>query len=266
MGIRMSADGKKVYVANYLEDALQIVDTETAAIVGRVDLGRPAAISLARKGEEIFHDARRSSNQWFSCASCHVDGHTNSAMVDTLNDGQYGTGAKKTPSLRGVVATGPWTWHGWQTDLATAVDHSLRTTMNGPAPQPGDAEAVAAFLATLTDPPNPNRGPKGELTPAQKQGEQLFKGDAGCVACHAGPRYTTPQVLDVGLGDPRDRYPGYNPPSLVGTFDHFPYLHDGRALTLKDALTLYHQPSKLGAKRDLTETELDALIAYLNTL
>jgi cytochrome c peroxidase len=235
-------------------------------VAKRIELGPAVERSAARRGEALFYDAERSSNHWFSCGSCHVEGHSDGLRVDTFNDGQYGNGEKKTLSLRGAAETGPWTWHGWQKSLTDAMANSLTTTMQGAAPSPQEAEDLVAFIRTLAYPPNPNRLPGGGLSASAKQGEQLFHGVAGCAACHSGPSLTSERVVDVGLGAPTDRYPGFNPPSLLGVYDKAPYLHDGRAKTLRDMLTRDHVPEKLAAARPLTPAELNALIDYLNSL
>ncbi len=89
---------------------------------GTIPLGGPKTPSLARRGEILFHDAARSLNQWYSCNTCHSDGHTNGLDFDTLNDGRQDLSTfhlrsrKKVPTLRRVTHTRPWTWHGWQTE------------------------------------------------------------------------------------------------------------------------------------------------------
>src|SRR5262249_10055900 len=130
-------------VVNYLSDALQVVDAATGKLLRSILLGPRAAPSLERKGEALFYDAARSHNQWFSCHSCHVDGHTCGLTLDTLNDDSYGN-AKLTPTLRNVVHTGPWTWHGQQRDLGAAVQKSLTQTMFGPK---STADEIKALLA-----------------------------------------------------------------------------------------------------------------------
>ena len=87
-------------VANYLLDAVQIVDVKAGKLVRQVQLGGPLRPDLARQGEIIFYDARRSHHQWFSCHTCHPNGHTSSHTFDTLNDDSYGN-PKLTPTLRG---------------------------------------------------------------------------------------------------------------------------------------------------------------------
>lgn len=253
-----TADGKKVVVSNYLLNALQVVDVEKAALSATIPLGGPAEPSLARKGEAIFYDAKRSFNQWYSCHSCHTDGHTNGSTFDTQNDGRYGN-PKKTLSLRGVARSGPWTWHGWQTDLKTALAHSMKTTMQGPEPSKEDVDALHAFVLTLD---HPRPAPKNE---AAQRGEKLFKAK-GCAVCHTAPDYTSEEIYVVGLEAPDDAYKGFNPPPLRGVGRRGPWLHDGRARTLEALLTKHHTPAALSEKPDLTAEELADLIAFLKSL
>lgn len=251
-------------VANYLCDALQIVDVRAGRVARTIALGGPECPSPARQGEALFYDARRSHNQWFSCHTCHVDGHTCGLAFDTLNDDSYGN-PKLTPSLHGVARTGPWTWHGWQQDLGAAVEKSYTQTMFGPQPTPAEVRAVVAFLGTLEHPPNPHRLTDNELTPGAKRGQVLFEGAARCARCHDGPEYTSEQVFDVKLEPDGSPYRRWNPPSLLGAWQRGPYLHDGRAATLDDLLQGPHAPEKLGGQA-LTPPQRRDLIAFLQSL
>jgi cytochrome c peroxidase len=251
-------------IANYLGDAVQIVDVKAGKLLRTIELGAPADVALARKGETLFYDAGRSHHQWFSCNTCHVEGHTCGLNFDTLNDDSYGN-PKLTPSLRNVSKTGPWTWHGWQKDLGAAVTKSLTQTMFGPEPSPEETKALVAFLETLHHPPNPHVGPKGEQSEAAAQGRALFHGKARCARCHQGDEYTSESNYDVKLEPDGSPYRLWNPPSLRGLFDRGPYLHDGRAKTLDALLQNFHGPEKLGAQ-PLTAQERQALIEFLKSL
>lgn len=203
-------DHARLAVANYLLDSVQIVDAEKGELVCTVPLGSGAPPTLERQGEAHFYDATRSHNQWFSCHTCHTDGHTCGLTFDTLNDDSYGN-PKLTPTLRNVAHTGPWTWHGWQKDLAAGVKKSLTETMFGPEPTTDDTRALVAFLATLDHPPNPNKPNE-----ATRRGEAIFRGKAKCVRCHKGEQYTSDGVYDVGLEPDGSPYRLWNPPSLRG--------------------------------------------------
>ena len=260
LSARWIPNGKSVVVANDGLNALQIVDSRSGQITRTIPLGGPAAPTLARQGEAIFTDARRSFGAWYSCNTCHAEGHSNGGSYDTLNDGGYGK-PKKTPSLRGVALTAPYTWHGWQATLPGAVRESLEKSMQGPTPTAHDALAVTAYLETLRFRPSPN----SNLSPAAVRGQKVFAAKA-CANCHGGPNFASPVVVNAGLEEADDVYPGYNPPTLRGIYDRAPFLHDGRAATLEDVLTHWHRPSALTGQPDCTPAELADLVAYLRSL
>ena len=126
MGLRISKDDRMVYVANYLDNSIQVVDLAERKIVRRFHLGGGGTPSLARQGEAIFFDARRSLDQWYSCHSCHYEGGSNAVVMDTMNDGTQFSFKTVLP-LYQLDATGPWTWHGWQSSLPDAMKHSFKT-------------------------------------------------------------------------------------------------------------------------------------------
>ncbi|HXG10533.1 MAG TPA: cytochrome c peroxidase [Gemmataceae bacterium] len=257
-------ESERAVVANYLLDAVQVVDVAAGRLVRQVALGGPPRPSPARQGEALFYDARRSHHQWFSCHTCHTDGHTCGRAFDTLNDDSYGN-PKQTPSLRGVSRTGPWTWHGRHDDLGRAIEKSFTETLFGPKPSPAEVEAVLAFLQTLDHPPNPRRRPDGSLSPAARRGQELFHGKARCARCHQGEQYTSPHTYDVKLEDDGSPFDRWNPPSLRGVADRGPYLHDGRAETLEELLRFPHAPEKLGGEA-LTPAERQDLVEFLKSL
>ncbi len=256
--------GETAVVANYLLDAVQVVDAKTGHLVRQVALGGPAKLSLERRGEAIFYDAKRSHHQWFSCHTCHPDGHTCGRTFDTLNDDSYGN-AKLTPTLRGAGRTGPFTWHGWQKDLGDAVEKSLTETLFGPKPAADDVKAVVAFLATLNHPPNPRRRPDGSLNPAAERGLVLFHEKGRCARCHHGDEFTAAGNYDVKLEGDGSPFALWNPPSLRGLYDRGPYLHDGRAESLEEVLQFLHAPERLGGQA-LTLEERKDLVEFLKSL
>ena len=266
MGLQIAADHRTVFVANYLDDSVQEVDLVSREVTREFHVGGPKEKSLARRGMEIFYDGRRSLDQWYSCATCHQDGGINSRPMDTWNDGTALTPKMVLP-LHNLPRTGPWTWHGWQTDLKAAMHKSLKDTMIGPPPSPGDAEAMIAFFGELQPPPNPFRNEDGSLSVAAERGRRVFESrKAACVHCHTGAFFTDGRIHDVGLGSDEDVYQGYNTPSLVGVYRKVRYLHNGRARTQERVLTDLHAPEKVAGEAPLTEQEVADLIAYLKSL
>ena len=265
MGIRVSQDNRTVFVANYMNNSIQVVDLVERKILRNIELGSESTPSLARKGEAIFYDARRSLDQWYSCHSCHYEGGTNSVIMDTVNDGSSFTFKTVLP-LYQLDKTGPWTWHGWQKKLKDAMTHSLKTTMQGPEPNSGDEEALIAFFSSLTTPPRPNRNSDPIQLVAIERGKQIFDSSKGaCTTCHRGDQFSDGEIHDVGTGDRNDAYVGFNTPTLNGVFRKVQLLHDGSAENLQEALTGPHAPEKI-AGSELTDSELKDLISYLKSL
>ncbi|MEX2174516.1 MAG: cytochrome c peroxidase [Pirellulaceae bacterium] len=266
MGLEIGQDDQTVFIANYLDNSVQVVDLAERKLVRTMPLGGPAEPSLVRQGEAIFYDARRSLDQWYSCQTCHYEGGTNSVPTDTTNDGTSFTFKTVLP-LHHLHETGPWTWHGWQTDLREGMHKSLTETMLGPQPTEGDVDAVLAYFAALESPPNPFRQADGSLTDAAERGRTIFESErAACATCHSGPQFTDGQVHDLGLGSRRDRYEGFNTPTLRNVYQRVKLMHDGRVDSLEALLTGPHAPEKVAGTGGLSEQEVRDLIEYLKSL
>ncbi|PHS11951.1 MAG: hypothetical protein COA78_08830 [Blastopirellula sp.] len=266
LAVKAGRDNQTVYVANDLLDSIQIVDIKSRRVVKEIHLGGPQDISLARKGEAIFYDGDRSFDRWYSCHSCHYEGGSNSQIIDTLTDGSSATYKSILP-LWELGSTSPWTWHGWQQDARDAMQQSFTKTMQGKPASEDDVTAILAYFNQLQAPPSPYVGKDGSISAAAKRGETVFNGNvAGCADCHSGPKFTDGEVYDVGLGSRRDRYEGYNTPSLIGLHAKLRFLHHGRAKTLKDTLTKYHAPEEVTGNGKLTDQQQSDLIEYLKTL
>ena len=107
----------------------------------------------------------------------------------------------------------------------------------------------------------------GELSDAAVRGQAVFESaKAGCATCHPGSHFTDGQLHDVGLGSAEDYYPTYNTPSLLGISRRVLFLHDGRLRSLRDVLTGPHNPSTVTGMGELTDEELEDLLAYLESL
>ena len=174
MGLRIADDNQTVYVANYLRNSVQVVNLISRRITKEIQLGGPEKLSMARQGMKIFYDGQRSLDQWYSCHSCHQNGGINSRPMDTMNDGTEMT-LKTVLPLYNVTHTRPWTWHGWQDDLESAVHKSLTSTMLGKTPNEQDTLALLNYLKTLKTAPNPFRKSDGSLTDSALRGQQIFE-------------------------------------------------------------------------------------------
>jgi cytochrome c peroxidase len=246
-------------VANTFSDSVSVLDLKTRRVTAEVPLGGKAEATAADRGELLFHDARLSHDGWFSCHSCHPDGHTNGLLADTMGDGSYGT-PKRVPSLRGVKDSGPYGWTGSAKDLETQVRSSVGTTMRGSKLTAAREADLAAYLRTLLPPPPLNRFAAKSPEAAVHRGEAVFH-ERGCATCHEPPTYTSARTFDVGLTDEVGNR-AFNPPSLRGVSQAGPYFHDGRARTLSEVFTEYHH----GLKAELPRTDLDDLVTFLANL
>lgn len=74
---------------------------------------------------------------------------------------------------------------------------------------------------------------------------------------------------DVGTGkdDPSELMePKYDTPTLLGLYRSAPYLHHGKAATLKDVLTQCNPQDEHGVTSHLTASQLDDLVEFLLAL
>ncbi len=263
MAVRFDPSGEHVLVANYLTNKVQVVNVAERKLERELVLSGEVEPSLARRGEAIFFDAHRSTDGWYSCHSCHYEGHTNAVTIDTRNDMSDNT-FKMVLTLRNIQHTGPWFWHGWQKSLQEAVHRSLIETMQGPKPSDDEVLELVAYLKTL-------EGDRGARPPADtaavERGRDIFMGQvANCASCHIAPSYTDGEIHDVGLGSEYDNFEGYNTPTLLGIANRTGYLHHGRARSLDELLTDLHSPAKVSGTRELTDRERADLVAFLETL
>ena len=171
----------------------------------------------------------------------------------------------------------------------------------------GDCQKIAFFnpVSGLQDALNPNTGlrgidnfenfmkllgppPRGLITEEALEGERLFQ-RVGCAACHT-PAFVTGEspvkalsakrffpysdflLHDVGTGDgigQGDARPEeIRTPPLWGVRLRAPFLHDGRASTLKEAVEMHSVEAlkSRGAYEKLSDTEKKLLVSFLGSL
>jgi DNA-binding beta-propeller fold protein YncE len=253
----ITSDPSRIYVAHQFDDSLAVVDTERMEVVQKISLGPSPELTSADRGRRLFYDARLSLDGWFSCHSCHTDGHSNGLLADTLGDGGYGD-PKRVLSLLGVGQTGPWAWTGTMARLEEQIDKSVSTSMHGSPLTAEQIADIAAFLNSLAPPPVVS--PRGADEAAVERGSALFV-ELRCGRCHAPPAYTSDAVYDVALVDESGRR-RFNPPSLRGVSQQARLFHDGRAESLEAVLSqTRHQ-----LDRELTPHELADLVQFLRSL
>ncbi|MFG0252697.1 MAG: hypothetical protein ACF8NJ_07495, partial [Phycisphaerales bacterium JB038] len=88
----------------------------------------------------------------------------------------------------------------------------------------------------------------------------------GCLDCHAPPLYTNLKMFDVGTRGELDRHDAFDTPTLVELWRTAPYLHDGSAATLREVLIERNRADKHGKTTQLSDAEIDDLVAYMLSL
>jgi len=256
-----AAAGQPFVVLNTFDDSLSVVDPQRGLVTATISLGRQPVLGPAERGELLFFDAHLSRDGWFSCHSCHTDGHTNGLLADTLGDGTYGT-PKRTLSLRGTALSDPWAWDGGMKYLQDQIDKSLHDTMHAPTVSGEQVHDLLTYLHTLPPPP-----PLEPVTEDKEDRQQVERGrrffqERGCVRCHIPPlTYSSIGTHDVGFADEAGLRK-FNAPSLRGVGQGRRFLHDNRAATLEEVFTKYHH--KVGA--NTSAEELADLLRFLRSL
>jgi len=249
----MLADGERLFVANRLDDSVSVLDLEDGREAARVALGPKATLDAAARGERLFHDASLSLRGWMSCASCHVGGHTNHRLSDTLGDGGYGA-PKRVLSLLGVRETRPYAWSGKVRRLEDQIRKSVRTTLRGRPLTDEEVSDLASYLRSL-ELPEPERADRAAFA----AGSAAFA-RYECDRCHKAPTFTSAGAHDVGLEDESGER-RFNAPSLLGVRFRRTLFHDASARSLEEVLARHP-----GHGVEIAESDLAALIAYLKSL
>ena len=214
-----------------------------------------------------------------TCWSCHVNGHTNGAFElapDTRpNSARLRT---DTPTLRGSYSLLLFSSkrsirsmdHFAEVEEYFDGDTAMLAAIGGRTLNKQQTNHMGDLNAIIDFPPAPKLDVMNHLdpslsTPQELRGEALFDGKAHCASCHPpSSQFTDNTMHDLKV----ERFYAGRPEGPVKTFtvrgikDSPPYFHDGRLLTLDDAVVFFD--IILGTK--LTAAEKKDLVAYLKAL
>jgi YVTN family beta-propeller protein len=276
-GVALSPDGKRLYVANRLDDTLSVIDIETQKVISTIDLGGPKNVDALRRGERLFYTAEFSFQGQFGCSNCHLDATIDGLQWDLEPDG-FGKDIVDNRSLENLAGTEPFKWNGGNADMPTECGpRTEKFFFRSQSFTQQQLTDLVTFVYSLPYRPNRYRLANGELTPAQERGKAIFErtstkrgaaiADANqCAYCHSGPKYTNQKQIDAGTGKSTDRSAVIDVPQLPNVAYSAPYLHDGSAKSLEEIWTVYNPKDTHGVTNDLTKDELNDLIEYLKTL
>ncbi len=264
-GIAVHPRSGHLLVCNYFSDELAVISPKTLKVETKIPLGKKPPMDLVRRGEFLFHDGAHCFQKWLSCTSCHPDTRVDGVNWDLLNDGM--TNPKNAKSLVGSWQTPPAMSLGVRASMEVATEKGFRF-IQFVEPKPDELKAVRAYLRAAPYIPSPwHRKPDGTLDESATRGQAVFK-KAACQICHPPPLYTNLQMFDVGTATKRNLKgkTSFDTPSLIELYRTGPYLHDGRAATIRDVLTTFNKGDDHGVTSNLSEQELKDLEAFLMSL
>ena len=275
-GLTLTRDGRRLFVANRLDDTISVIDTRTNRVASTITLAGPKAITALRRGEQTFYTARYSFQGQIGCSSCHIDSTFDGLQWNLEPDG-FGRNTVDNKLLEGVKDTQPYKWTGTNPDIPT--ECGPRTEKYFWRSENYDNLTLADLATYIRSlPPRPNRWrvANSELTPAQERGQAIFERSVDkfkkpipeynrCSYCHSGPKGTNQKIVDVGTRKPNDNTGLLKAPMLTNIALTAPYLHDGSARSLEEIWTIFNPDDKHGRTNDLAKDELNDLIEYLRT-
>jgi YVTN family beta-propeller protein len=292
--VRVSPDGKVVYIDNALDFDVGIYDAASMRRLARVQVCAPPKSPEWVRGKVLFSTANPplTGRRWIACASCHPDGHSDGRVWHNPE------GLRKTPALLGLAHTHPLHWSA-DRDEVQDFEYTIRGRLmqgegllDGPlTPKIGfepvelsealagrspDLDALAVYTNSYDFTLSPHIPAPGQLSPEARRGKELFfSKEVGCAECHSGPYYTDSSLKkpfhlhDIGTGqdDPSEKIgPRYDTPTLLGVYRTAPYLHHGKAATLRDVLTTCNRADRHGRTSHLQPGQIDDLVAFLKAL
>jgi hypothetical protein len=220
-----------------------------------------ASAALARRiGERGFYESTRSG---ISCQSCHM--HADSDLA------AYNLGDHRlipTLSVTGLFGTAPYLRDGSYPRLSDLDEVAQKLYRGYVRQQPGRSYALQAYVESLPRTKPSPAAPSDQ--PAEQRGYKVFQ-KASCDRCHKPPAFTNLGQLPLAALFPsiaakQTTKEQLDIPSLLSVSTAPPYLHDGRAPSLKSVITDDNPDNLHGNTRDLSEAEQNDLLSFLESL
>jgi len=261
----IAVKGSFIYVPMYFSDNVNVIEMWDDGPGGAFGLPLKEAVKPdpVRAGEMAFNDAKFCYQQWQSCASCHPDVRSDGTNWDLLNDGIGNP--KQSRSLLYTHKTSPVMITGIRGSAEIAVAKGFSHIQFHQVTRERE-EAMNAYLKSVEPVPSPYLSPKGGLTKSAKRGKKIFNGKAACVTCHMPPYHGDRSKHTFGLGSDADRDREFATPILIECWRTAPYMYDGRAVSIKDVITVDNKNNSHGNTKDLSAKEVEDLAEYIKSL
>jgi len=258
--------GTQAWLANYFSDSLSVIDLAAPRLRAEsMALGPRREMSVVRQGEFLFNDASICFQGWQSCSSCHSsDVRVDGLNWDNLNDGLGNP--KNAKSLLLAHQTPPSMWLSVRADAHVAVRAGIKNSLFTVQPE-ANAVALDEYLKSLKPIPSPHLV-RGKLSRAAERGRKLFFDEKiGCGDCHKGKFYTDLKPHDVGTAGQFDHPTNrFDTPTLIEVWRSAPYLHDGRAVTLREVINVFNADDNHGQTSHLAPSQIDDLVEFILSL
>jgi len=270
-GLALSADGERLLIHNFMDRTLQSYDLAPILLDNLPQAGNLHVVNLVGNealepevllGKQLFYDAaddRLARDNYMSCASCHNDGGHDGRVWDLTS---LGEGVRNTIDLIGKGAGhGRIHWTG-NFDEVQDFEGQIRVLAGGTgliddsefalsddplstsrAGLSADLDALTAYLNSLEGyPASPEYD--GSLSAAATAGQSVYQRES-CAGCHSGEQRTDSGagvVHDIGTltdatGSNSDGpVYGIDTPTLDFLWATAPYLHNGSALSIAEAI------------------------------
>jgi cytochrome c peroxidase len=302
-GLTLSATGDTLFVHNFLSrtnsayNISAIVNQLSTEIIklGEIKTVQKETMNAqVLKGKLIFYNAkdeRMNQDSYMSCATCHLDGDNDGRVWDLT---QLGEGLRNTIPLTGRAGNKKgavhWTGNfdeiqdfegqiralaggkGFMSDAFFHLGSRSKPLGDTKAGLSEELDALAAYIGSLDKyGDSPYRDDDGSLSDAGERGKMIFA-NMQCGLCHSGNDFSDSEAglfHDVGSIKPTSgtrlekQLLGFDCPTLKGLWMSPPYLHDGSAKTLHDALACSDGVTGHADLNSLSQTEMDDLVAYL---
>jgi hypothetical protein len=174
-GLALSPDGKRLYVAEHLQDRIAVISTDSLGTIGTIDLGGPGRITVHRQGRRLLNNAGHTFQNQYSCYTCHPDVHED-GLVYNMASKDMGRNMTNTQSLRNIGDTSPYKWNGKNQSVYKQDGMRFSTVLTRTeAFTYKELEAITAYIMTgIQNPPNLQYNSAGVLTEAQIRGKEIF--------------------------------------------------------------------------------------------